>query len=807
VGLYLALALLLPTAAAGAAGSAQLDESIRRGLDYLYSVQQKDGSWPSRSAAQHPGGLEALVVLAAVTAGEDLNEEPLQAALKRLDQTNPQTVYARAFRAMAYSRIGTEAYVSKATEDIRWLQQNIQTNGGWGYGPGHPTTVHRRAWVDNSNTYMALLALHEAAGAGVLVTAPTWRRARLYWSRGQNEDGGWGYSPPTTTGVRLRAGSYGAMTAAGWLTELNVLSRLLESDAPPAGTPRQPQSLPEADTQAARAAEDWLRKNYSVDKIPGWGWGTSDYWLHLYQWSLLRAVNAAGLRTLGKHDVRAEVADRILRLQLRDGSWGDGVSGRGDPVRTCFAILAMSEARRLTLVNRLSTDGAFGADCRDMAHFTRWLSRDLHGAVTWQHLDPEQPHVDRVLAEAPILYIVGQGKFALPREIDRRIRSFVTDGGTVVVQALGGDKQYADSARAYFLSRLQHYRPRELTGEDLLFTAKDPVKPRGGIVGIGDVCRTPVYIFTADLSGPLHHNRLADAPDAFYLFGNLAQAALADQGRLCRFAPLGGHYRGPRPLRTVPVARVAVGENWSACAAAIGRLSHVLSAAVSMGVQPAEAVDLTRPVPENIPLLWWTGHGAVELSPAQKKNLKTYLDGGGTLFADAVTGDRAFTDSVRGILQELFGEPAVSPLPPGAPLLTGRFGGGVGADVSKIRYEGPAAENLPGEQSPLLWAVTRGERVAAVLSPYGVTSPLAGAVPANCLALARDDARRLACNVVLYALSEDRQLLGTPAPRRRLTDAPKPSAAPTPKTAAPPKPAAHPKAPPTDDGKKTIFDF
>jgi len=45
------------------------DRAIRAGLDYLYAAQKPDGSWDTKYASQHPGGVEALVILAAIEAG------------------------------------------------------------------------------------------------------------------------------------------------------------------------------------------------------------------------------------------------------------------------------------------------------------------------------------------------------------------------------------------------------------------------------------------------------------------------------------------------------------------------------------------------------------------------------------------------------------------------------------------------------------------------------------------------------------------------------------------------------------------
>jgi hypothetical protein len=98
----------------------------------------------------------------------------------------------------------------------------------------------------------------------------------------------------------------------------------------------------------------------------------------------------------------------------------------------------------------------------------------------------------------------------------------------------------------------------------------------------------------------------------------------------------------------------------------------------------------------------------------------------------------------------MFGRDAVAPLPKTHPLLTGKFAGGMGANVTTVRYA-PAAKKRAGP--PALHAVTIRGRVVAVLSPLGVTVPMSAGRSYGCAGLTTLDARRLAANILLYAAS------------------------------------------------------
>jgi len=112
----------------------RVDRAIRAGLDYLYGTQKPDGAWDTKYASQHTGGVEALVLLAALEAGEDPKRPQLAKALDYINQISPKTTYVRAVRAMVYSLLPGKDYATRLAQDATWLAGNINSRtGGWGY--------------------------------------------------------------------------------------------------------------------------------------------------------------------------------------------------------------------------------------------------------------------------------------------------------------------------------------------------------------------------------------------------------------------------------------------------------------------------------------------------------------------------------------------------------------------------------------------------------------------------------------------------------------------------------------------------
>ncbi len=276
---------------------ATIQTAINRSLAWLEDRQARDGSLPDRHSAEYPGGAEALAALAWLWAGRPGDEAPLAATLAYLSKLEPGMTYTRSLRAMVYSLLEGEDYRRRLAGDVKWLLAGQLESGGWGYGAGSAMSRLHPAWTDGSNSQFALLALREAAEAGMEIPQDTWRRARQYWDSFRNADGGWGYQPPILQGRANRAASYGSMTAAA------VASYFIFAEQAGART------APFADETAGGLK--WLADNYDVQRVPKFAWQGESAQLYYYLFTLLRAGQAAGLGRMGGKDYAGDIAGTI----------------------------------------------------------------------------------------------------------------------------------------------------------------------------------------------------------------------------------------------------------------------------------------------------------------------------------------------------------------------------------------------------------------------------------------------------------------------------------------------------------------
>ncbi len=731
VGLWLAT----PAAAGTRPSDAQVDAAVKRGVKWLLAEQKDNGSWDSKYIRQYGGGTEALAILALLAADEDPSGTQVKKAIEHLLKVEVETVYARAVRAMVYARLPGEENQKRLGQDIGWLLKQQDRGGGWGYGP-----KQRPDWVDTSNTQLTLLALADASDAGAAVSPIVWKRARTFWLRAQNEDGGWGYEPPAVGKPRLRAASYGSLSAAGVASLIICGEKTIGQDEPEVPGKK-------SDAQLAREAVDkgvrWIAGHYSTTQVPQWAWGNTEDWLFYYLFCLARVGDGTGLKYFDRNEWYADMAASILGLQQGDGSWstGNGNEDKEAVIRTSFAILALCKGRPPVLMNKVTLAGG---DTRDVAAVTKWFSRTFDYPVSWQQLPPE-PNL-AMLWDAPLLYVEAAPKAPMTPTLAKTIADYVREGGTVVVQSSAGeDKAVTDALTA----ALPEYAATALPGDHAIFSLRLKTSP-ATVVGIGDRLRTRVFIVTDDWSGVWRRSTPKDSPPQFQQFANLFFYATDLAWPKGKLTPARAVTAAPAVAKTVAVGRVKHAGDWSICPRAMAAVSNTVAAAVSLGVKE-QTIDLSQPVPAHVPLLWLTGTTKPLIAGTEVQNLKAYIQGGGTLFIDSAVGGEEFFNLAVKVVADAFDSPP-QPLAADHPLITGKLPGSAGADITSVTFTRALKAKLGEQAAPSLVGLSVNGRLAVIISRYGVTASLDGAPVYNNMGYSTPDARRLAANVLLYAV-------------------------------------------------------
>lgn len=324
----LAATALLPSVARAQDARKQAQTAINKGVEYLKSAQEEDGSWGKYPATT------ALAVTALLKSGRTEAKEPavakgLQYILRAAkpngaiysdaDPALAMPNYNTALCLMALANARNPLYLPVIRKAQKYLEEsqfddgegkseNDPMYGGIGYGskPDRP---------DLSNLQMALEALKES---NMHSDSAVWTKAIVFLQRVQNRkesndqawvktasgDGGFiydskGRSFSESGGLPQ---SYGSMTYAGLKSYLY------------AGVNK--------DDPRAKAAWDWIRANYSVTEHPGMG----DKSLYYYYHTMAKTFRVYGANLVeepsgAKHDWAKEIIAQLANKQKADGSW------------------------------------------------------------------------------------------------------------------------------------------------------------------------------------------------------------------------------------------------------------------------------------------------------------------------------------------------------------------------------------------------------------------------------------------------------------------------------------------------------
>jgi hypothetical protein len=362
----------------------RIDRALASGGPYLIAQQAADGAWRSDhyGALKDGASLTPLVLqaLRALPASPERDEAYRRGLAYLASFVNPdgtidpgpygfnQPVHTSAGTVLLFSAENTAsgrkardawlAYLRERqlTEALGW-QPADKEYGGWGYCPTHPRKPPAGQLtppLTESNLSATLAALSALRAAGISSNDPAIQKAKTFVERCQNfgeeqpfDDGGFFFI--YDDGVRNKAGiagcdrqdreryfSYGSATADG-------LRALLLC------------GLQAKDPRVA-AAQHWLETHFSASIHPGQYRPEREpnraAVYYYYACSAARALHALELKEVGAFDKKipwqGALAEELLKRQRDDGSWiNPAVLVREDDplIATSFAMQALANCK------------------------------------------------------------------------------------------------------------------------------------------------------------------------------------------------------------------------------------------------------------------------------------------------------------------------------------------------------------------------------------------------------------------------------------------------------------------------------
>ena len=756
----------------------KIQRAIEKARDWLIREQQANGSWECSMRTEDTRvGATALVMLALANAGVDRSHVAMQRGLDWLRRQQPNETYSVSLQTLVLAMLSPDGDRVILERNVDWLEkaqvQQGPAAGSWSYG-------QNRGTGDNSNAQFALLALHEAERAGIRVRREVWMRAQQYWVSCANPDGSWGY----TVG---NSGGSGSMTCAGiasiWITAEHI-------GAPDARAGADSVSCCGGGTspKVLERGLQWLGRRFSVSENPGTGGQT---WLHYYLYGLERVGRFTARRFIGEADWYLEGAKMFVSTQ--DGLTGAFRGGRiEDPVvATSFALLFLAKGRRPVIIakSRHGPDDDWNRHGHDIAHLvehveSRWRS-DHPAGLSWHIVDTASAKLEDLL-QAPVLWISGRDAFTLGPDAGERLRRYVDEGGFIFAEACCPASGQFDRRMRELVAEIfpePEYRLHLLPPEHPAWHAEQIVPPElhRPLMGVDYGCRTcliyappgdadakatmPSLSCLWELGGassrglPPGIRREVEASLAIgtNVIAYATNRELKRKDELFAIAPDATAVEDDFARGQIAIAKL---RHTGMCDAAPAALANILRAAArELGVRVDDTpsqIDPADPSLFNHHLVFMHGRQGFAYDAPRRERLRQFLERGGTLLADSICASATFTAAFRAEIAAILPATALEEIPAEDPLFTAAAYGGY--DIRQVSLREPAGGDGPMNVrkrmiAPKLEGVRLGDRWAVIFSPYDLSCALEKQNSLECTGYGRDDAEKIALNVLLYSLN------------------------------------------------------
>ena len=759
---------------------AKIQRAIEKARDWLIREQEGNGSWEcSMRTEETRVGATSLVMLALANAGVDRSHVALQRGLDWLRRQTPDETYSVSLQTLVLAMLSPDADRAILERNVDWLEKaqvsQGPATGSWSYGTNKGTG-------DNSNAQFALLALHEADRAGIRVRREVWMRAQQYWAACANADGSWGYT------IGNAAGS-GSMTCAG-IASIWITSEHIGTPDARAAADRVSCCGGGASPKVLERGLQWLGRRFSVVENPGTGGQT---WLYYYLYGLERVGRFTARRFIGESDWYLEGARMFVATQ--DGLTGAFRGGRiEDPtVATSFALLFLAKGRRPVLVakSRHGPDDDWNRHGHDIAHLVEHVEslwRDDHPAgLSWHVVDTQAASLDDLL-QAPVFWLSGRDAFNLGPDAGGRLRRYIDEGGFIFAEACCPASGEFDRRLRQLVGEIfpePEYQLHLLPPEHPAWHAEQIVPPElhRPLLGVDYGCRT-CLIYAPPSDGPANEAAMPSLSCLWEIGGASSRAlpegirrevdaalaigtnviAYATNRELKRKDELFALDREtpsePDALERGQIA-IAKLKHSGMCDAAPAALANILRAAArELGIRVDDTpsqIDPADPALFNYHLVFMHGRQGFAFDGTRRERLRQFLERGGTLLADSVCASPAFTAAFRAEIATLLPTHKLEEIPTDDPIYTAAAYGGY--DIREVTLREPAGGDGPmnvrkRQVPPKLEGVRMGDRWVLIFSPYDLSCALEKQNSMECTGYGRDDAEKIALNVLLYSLNQ-----------------------------------------------------
>ena len=372
--------------------------------------------------------------------------------------------------------------------------------------------------------------------------------------------------------------------------------------------------------------------------------------------------------------------------------------------------------------------------------------------------------------ELPLLYITGWTPMPkLSEEMITKLRRYIYDGGTLVIHAQCGRKEFVDTARREVARLFPNRRLAPIDTDSPLYRSyfritrmrvRKDTKPFQSMppyleaVFVG--CRPAIIFSPIDLNcgwdvvnNPIEGGVLYHQDDALALGVNLITCTLANLKYARAFATEKiYHQQADKTRDQLVIGQIRHNGSWDPTPHALPNLMKYLTAQTTLNVQFKRVpVSLADDKAFDHPILYMTGLRDFKFSDVEVARLRTYIQSGGVLLADAAAGRRGFDTAFRRELARVLPAAELKPIPLNSPLFQAPF------KVRTVDYTDAVKAAQPDLNAPSLLGITIDGSLGVIYSPHSLGNGWEQIAYTYNLGYADDDALRLGVNMLVYAIT------------------------------------------------------
>jgi hypothetical protein len=382
------------------------------------------------------------------------------------------------------------------------------------------------------------------------------------------------------------------------------------------------------------------------------------------------------------------------------------------------------------------------------------------------------------------LFISGQNRLEATEEQVADLREFINRGGFIFAEACcdpseGFHRDFEALMRRVFPE--PEYRLRELGPEHPVWLAEERIPPEHvrPLWGIEFGCRTSVIYVPAhpvqragpaltclwELAKPGRDVKFTDSVQQQVSAGlsiGINVLAYATNRELKYKEDVPAVVEKGSQTDTIERAKLYIAKakhsgGWNVAPAALPNLQRALNKELGILVPTDQReVALSDPRLFDYHMVFMHGRNEFKLSDAERKQLRTFVERGGMILADAVCASPAFDRAFRREIAPLFPESPLERISSDHALFTTHYGG---FDLKQVTRRDPQRGQGRAEASlrkvePELEGIKIDGHYRVIYSPYDLSCALEYHESLDCRGYTRDDAARIGINVVLYSLHE-----------------------------------------------------